>query len=89
MRPRPHLFGQGQGRATVLWVVVDDGRNTVVGGNLQERRFELLALGNVGGTELVIDPDLFEEEKRFVPPKVKTFVDFLVQRFGAGFDWDR
>ena len=27
--------------------------------------------------------------QRFVPPKVKTFVDFLVQRFGAGFDWDR
>ncbi len=25
--------------------------------------------------------------QRFVPPKVKTFVDFLVNRYGEGYDW--
>ena len=25
--------------------------------------------------------------QRFVPPKVKTFVDFLVNRYGKGYDW--
>jgi len=25
--------------------------------------------------------------QRFVPPKVKTFVDFLVERYGKGYDW--
>ncbi len=25
--------------------------------------------------------------QRFVPPKVKTFVDFLVSRYGKGYDW--
>ncbi len=25
--------------------------------------------------------------QRFVPPKVKTFVDFLVKRYGKGYDW--
>ena len=25
--------------------------------------------------------------QRFVPPKVKTFVDFLAKRFGKGYDW--
>jgi hypothetical protein len=27
--------------------------------------------------------------QRFVPPKVKTFVDFLVNRYGKGYDWAR
>lgn len=27
--------------------------------------------------------------QRFVPPKVKTFVDFLVKRYGKGYDWAR
>jgi DNA-binding transcriptional LysR family regulator len=27
--------------------------------------------------------------RRFVPPKVKTFVDFLAQRFGDDYDWRR
>ncbi len=27
--------------------------------------------------------------QRFVPPKVKTFVDFLVKRYGKGYDWTR
>ena len=27
--------------------------------------------------------------QRFVPPKVKTFVDFLVTRYGKGYDWAR
>ncbi len=25
--------------------------------------------------------------QRFVPPKVKAFVDFLANRFGKGYDW--
>jgi DNA-binding transcriptional LysR family regulator len=27
--------------------------------------------------------------QRFVPPKVKTFVDFLANRYGEGYDWSR
>jgi len=27
--------------------------------------------------------------QRFVPPKVKTYVDFLVNRYGKGYDWAR
>ncbi len=27
--------------------------------------------------------------QRFVPPKVKTFVDFLAKRYGKGYDWSR
>ena len=27
--------------------------------------------------------------QRFVPPKVKTFVEFLVKRYGKGYDWAR
>ncbi len=27
--------------------------------------------------------------QRFVPPKVRTFVDFLVSRYGKGYDWSR
>ncbi len=27
--------------------------------------------------------------QRFVPPKVKTFVDFIVKRYGNGYDWAR
>ena len=27
--------------------------------------------------------------QRFVPPKVKTFVDYLVKRYGKGYDWAR
>ncbi len=27
--------------------------------------------------------------QRFVPPKVKTFVDYLVNRYGEGYDWSR
>ncbi len=27
--------------------------------------------------------------QRFVPPKVKTYVDFLVKRYGKGYDWSR
>ena len=27
--------------------------------------------------------------QRFVPPKVKTFVDFLAHRYGKGYDWSK
>ena len=37
----------GQGRASIFRSMVNNGRNTVVGGNAQELRFELITKSNV------------------------------------------